>query len=153
QEARRGVPGLTRRRFVHLGGAAIAATWAGGCASPAPVRWSGVAVATGHQIVLVAGAMPAGATFTGTYRSPHSADLELAQDGGRLTGRYGDGGLTGAVSGSLATFAWIERGAGLQGTGYFLYDALTGRARLFGWRTFLAPERRDGGPWTAVRIS
>ena len=166
---------LNRREILRVSAASVLTAGSGGisvlgCATP--TRWEGVDVSSGQQRVLVPGAMPVGASFTGSYRSPQCGELELLQDGLRLGGSFYQEGerrsvttLTGTVHGNLAEFSWRERtpsamgSAPLKGSGFFLFDlSSTGSARLFGRRTFLVASeqgitRRDGGRWTAVRTS
>ncbi|HEY2512642.1 MAG TPA: hypothetical protein VGI39_17365 [Polyangiaceae bacterium] len=166
---------LNRREILRLSAASVLTAGGGGlsvlgCA--ATTRWEGVDVSSGRQRVIVPGPMAAGASFTGSYRSPQCGELELLQDGARLGGSFYQEGerrsvttLTGTVHGNLAEFSWQERtrsvmgSAPLKGSGFFLFDLETsGSVRLFGRRTFLVAgeqgvTRRDGGPWTAVRTS
>ena len=166
---------LNRRDVLRFSAASVLTAGGGGVVAigcAAPVRWEGVDVSSGQQMVLVAGEMPAGGSFTGSYRSPQCGELELLQDGARLGGSFYQSGdrqsvttLKGTVRGNLAEFSWQERtlsaarSTPLKGSGFFLFDRpANGRVRLFGRRTFLVATeegitRRDGGPWTAVRTS
>ena len=96
--------------------------------------WVGHDDATGHDVNITQGPLPAGQTFTGVYRSAQIGDINVVQTGDSILGRYeydrADchvlGRLEGSASGNLFRFSWREdrRACGhiepLSGRGYFL---------------------------------
>jgi len=84
-----------------------------GCAgSQSPLRVTDVS--SGQAVTVVASGP--NADFHGTYFSPQTGTLTLAQDGRSISGTYNDnqdgceihGTVTGSVSGALATLKWTE---------------------------------------------
>jgi hypothetical protein len=130
--------------------------------------WTGLDEASGHQMNLQRGPMPAGQTFTGVYRSPQIGDIQIAQTGEAVVGVYEyDRGschvharIEGTTQGNLLKFNWREdhRECGriepVVGHGFFLYAMDEGeipRGRLFG-RWGYAEDDREGGPYTAFKV-
>jgi hypothetical protein len=144
-----------------------------GCGGPQRARsyeWAGLDEASGQNLRLQQGPMPANQTFTGVYRSPQIGDIELVQTGDAVVGRYEyDRGschvvarIEGNATGNLLRFTWREdhrpcgRIAPVVGRAFFLYHVEeTGdiqRGRLFG-RWGYGEDDQEGGSWTAFKIA
>lgn len=154
------------RRTVLMAVAVMAVSCGGQQASS--YVWNDVDEASGQRVNVAQGAMPAGQSFTGVYRSPQIGDIEMVQTGDSIVGQYEyDRGschvrahIEGNVSGNLMRFNWREdhRPCGriqpVIGRAYFLYhleetDGVA-RGRLFG-RWGYQEDDHSGGPWTAFK--
>lgn len=102
-----------------------------------------------------------GLQLSGLWYSPEFGDMELVQDGNRVTGTYKhprgpehDGTIRGEIVGDLLRVEWIQPGnpsAGvfpLRGRAYF--RVLDGGKRLEG-RWGYDGDDYFGGPWTAEK--
>ncbi len=154
------------RRTV-LAGLAMMALSCGGRQASSYV-WTDVDESSGQRMNLSQGAMPAGQTFTGVYRSPQIGDIEIVQTGDSVAGRYEydraschvRARIEGTVSGNLLRFNWREdhRPCGriqpVIGRAFFIYhleetDGIQ-RGRLFG-RWGYQEDDQSGGSWTAFK--
>ncbi|MEI8255672.1 MAG: hypothetical protein WCJ30_08375, partial [Deltaproteobacteria bacterium] len=95
---------------------AVMAVSCGGQQAAASYVWNDLDEATGQRLNLTQGAMPAGQTFTGVYRSPQIGEIQIVQTGDAIVGQYEyDRGschvrarIEGTASGNLLRFNWRE---------------------------------------------
>lgn len=142
------------------------------CAPRSPSVIRVVDASSGQAIALDPKAMAPGATFSGTYLSPHTGKMQLVERDRKLEGTYSstiddcnaNGALAGRIVGNAAMIRWRElRSCGSGGThrvrdisgeAQLLYDAPDGSGgpvRLFGFRSFVNDPGRKA-PWTAVKV-
>lgn len=107
-----------------------------------------------------AGAMPAGATFSGLWLSPQFEHMYLHQQGSQVEGVYvygGGGKIEGEVEGNLLIFSWEEPGdrqaaqRDMRGKGYLQLSIDAGEPQLRGEWGY-NDDRAGAGPWEAEFI-